>query len=463
MITIKNLLSAGTLVLFAASAYAEQQVEKIDSLMQAAHARGFFNGNVLVAREGQVIYQNEIGYADASKTTGLQPHTRFNVGSISKELDSVGLMMLAEEGKLQLHDAVAAHIPGLPEWSEKVTIHNLLKYTSGLPKVEYDRHSPFTDADAMRFLRGLEKLEFTPGTGHIYSNYNTFLRRRVIESASGQSYGAFLRDQIFEPYGMDGAVVEPTPETPHVAKAFDNELVEDDYPRFMSGWIYLTAEDLYQWGRHLHAYDIISRESLLTLAEGYQQERPAIGTVQVKGGAVAMHWHAGSSYNFESSHYVNPSDGFSVILMTNNKGFNVGDLTNGIAAILRGNDYEMPKKSLYMALRTEIFYRGFESGKKLLERISSDESDLYDANIQKALAKTGRYLLGVDKVQDAIKLLDYAKTQYPGDARFPALLGNIHRERGDRESAIQNYKKASALDPDNANIKGSLEALRAGA
>lgn len=460
MKSVKNILSAVMFSLSTATTVvAQPYAEKIDSLMTTAHERGFFNGNVLVARGGQVVYQNELGYADSTKTRLLQPDTRFNVGSISKEFDSVALMMLVEEGRLKLDDTVADYINGLPGWAEAVSMDSLLKYTSGLPRVEYDRSAPFTDADAMNFLRGLESLEFRPGSGYLYSNYNTFLRRKIIESISGQSFADFLQDRIFEPHGLRSGVVDPAPGTASLAIAFDHEFVADDFPQFMSGALYLTAQDLFKWTEKLHAHDIIGRESLLTLSEGYKAKRPVIGTVQVKDDELAMQWHAGSSYNFESSHYINSVDGFVVILMTNNKSFNVGDLTSSIDAILRNKPYEIPKKSLYLALRTEVFYHGFESGKKLLNDIIANERQLYELDVEKALAKTGGYLLGLGKLRDAINLLDYAAGKYPASEQFFLLLGDAYLQRGDELRARQNYEKARHLNPENEKILMRLQKL----
>lgn len=439
------------ILLSASCLFGQTQAERIDSLIKTAHQRGFFNGNVLVAKKGAIIYENEIGYSDASKTTMLNKHLRFNIGSISKEFNAVGIMLLVEEGKVSLSDSLSNFFSDLPAWSKNVTLKHLLQYTSGLPKVVFDRKKSYTDEDAWRFLRNLENVEFEPGTGYIYSNYNIFLRKRIIEKISGQSYGTFLRRRIFEPNDIAGAVVDPAPNSAHLVKAFDNKYIEDDFPKFMSGSIYMTALDLYRWTHHLHDYNIINKASLLTLFENYKQKGSTLGTGLIKNDELVMHWNSGSSYNFESSHYINLLDDFTVILMTNNKNFNVGDLTNAIDAILRNEPFTIPRKSLYMALRTETFYNGFESGIKLLTHIRRTKKNQYDENVKKAMQNTSNYLLLAEKVGDAIRLLEYATTEFPESPNLFRLLGDAYLKQGDKEQARINYEKANNLDPGMQN------------
>lgn len=441
--------------------FGQTQAERIDSLIKTAHEIGIFNGNILVAKNGKVIYQNEIGYAEAGRIRKLNKDLRFNIGSISKEFDAVSIMMLVEEGKLELNNAVSKFFSDLPAWSKKVTLKNLLQYTSGLPKVKFNRYKPFTDADAWRALKELEDLEFEPGTGYIYSNFNIFLLKRIIEKVSGQSYSTFLQDKIFEPNRMNGAIIDPAPNNNRLARAFNNKFIEDDYAEFMSGSIYLTVRDLYRWTRLLHDYKIIKQASLIKLFEGYEQKESTLGTGYIKNDKVLMHWNSGSSYNFESSHYINLKDDFTVILMTNNKNFNVGDLTNAIDAILRNEAFTVPRKSLYMALRTEIYYNGFESGKKLLTHIRSYKKELYDSDVEKAIHKTANYLNVTNKIEDAIELLHFATAEYPDSPKLMFLLGDSYFKQGNKERALAHYEKAGYLDPANEEIEARIKKIKA--
>jgi CubicO group peptidase (beta-lactamase class C family) len=109
---------------FTLSAVQAQSVNSrsIDSIMQVANARGIFNGNVLVAQKGRVIYQQSFGYADAGRRKKITSDLRFDIGSVSKEFNSTGIMILKERGLLKLDDPISKFLPGLPAWASKVKV-----------------------------------------------------------------------------------------------------------------------------------------------------------------------------------------------------------------------------------------------------------------------------------------------------------------------------------------------------
>ena len=131
---------------------------QIDSLIKIAYERGIFNGNILVVKNNEILYQNEFGYTDASKTTKLNQNSVFNIGSIAKEFNAVAIMMLKEQGKLSLDDKLSKFDLGLPKWAETVTVRHLLQYTSGLPRINWKTVK--NDQDMLTDLRNLKKLSF---------------------------------------------------------------------------------------------------------------------------------------------------------------------------------------------------------------------------------------------------------------------------------------------------------------
>ena len=108
----------------------------IDIFLQEQFKDGKLNGNVLVVKDGKKIYEKSFGYADGSKKTLLDENYRFNIGSIYKEFPAVAIMQLKEKNLLRTDDKISKYLTGLPEWSEKVSIKNLLQYSSGLPTID---------------------------------------------------------------------------------------------------------------------------------------------------------------------------------------------------------------------------------------------------------------------------------------------------------------------------------------
>ncbi len=153
-----------TSLLFSQTNSLTDKKDKIDYLLSQAHERGIFNGNALVAVNDTIIYQAALGYARGDKSEKLQKDHIFKIGSVSKEFDGVAIMLLHEQGKLDLESNVSEYFPFLPAWAEKVNVKNLLQYTSGLPAS--DNEEIRTDEEVWNFLNNLDSLAFEPGSDY---------------------------------------------------------------------------------------------------------------------------------------------------------------------------------------------------------------------------------------------------------------------------------------------------------
>ena len=129
--------------------------EAIDALMKISHDRGLFNGSVLVSSQGHVVYENELGFTDGSKTTKLSSDSFYSLGSIGKEFHGVSIMILQERGLLNIDDTLDKFNLDLPDWSKTVTIRNLLTYTSGLPRVNWGTIR--NNADILNDIKSVEQ------------------------------------------------------------------------------------------------------------------------------------------------------------------------------------------------------------------------------------------------------------------------------------------------------------------
>jgi hypothetical protein len=157
-----------------------QDTTKIAALMQAAHQRGIFNGNVLVADGTHIVYERSFGHADSSRAAALSSSNTFYVGSIAKEFKGVGILLLNQRGKLKLTDKISQYLSGYPAWADSIEIRHLLNYTSGLQDV------PDGSENAVQqTLSQLKALAFEPGKTYLYSYANVFLQKKIIEKITG--------------------------------------------------------------------------------------------------------------------------------------------------------------------------------------------------------------------------------------------------------------------------------------
>ncbi|MFA5753461.1 MAG: serine hydrolase domain-containing protein, partial [Bacteroidales bacterium] len=181
----------------------------LDSLFTSMHARGQFNGNVLIAENGKIIYQNCLGYADREKQIPLNENTLFNTGSVSKIFTAIAIQKLEEKKLLKLEDPVEKHLPGFPY--PDITIHHLLIHAGGLPEDSqllqnsgWDLSKIAKNKDVMDALYAQKPaLRFIPGQSSAYNNLGYIVLAQIVEQASGLDFKEYLHKYIFGPAKME--------------------------------------------------------------------------------------------------------------------------------------------------------------------------------------------------------------------------------------------------------------------
>ena len=431
----------------------------IDSLMRTSYNRGVFNGNILVAKNNNILYQNEFGYSDASKSKALNQKMIFNIGSIGKEFNAVALMILKEKGLLTLDDPISKFELQLPEWSNKVTIRHLLKYTSGLPKVNWNRVK--NDEDIYADLKHIDHLNFEPGSDYLYSNNNVFLQRRIVEKVSGMSFNDFIQKNILIPSHMLDAVLDATPKNPQLVAAFNNDMVNDKPMDIeFSGWVYPTANDMYHWISSLHSGRIISNESLLQLFDSCSKNsESALGKGIIENKELLLHEHHGSSFNYESFIHYNASEDLSIILMTNNKNFKLRDIAESIENILSGRSFSIPQKSIYLTIR-QTCYDNINEGIALYKSLKKNDPHAYDFTDENELNQLGYKLIEKNQIESAIKIFKLNISEFPNSANVYDSMGEAYHLNGNDDLAVSNYKKSLELDPNNSNAMEMIKKIQ---
>jgi len=190
----------------AAPAASQDLGAKIDSYLKPFVEANNFTGVVYISRGGSVLFQKGYGMANYELDVPNGPETRFHIASISKAFTAAAILLLEEHGKLSTLDSVSKHLPGYPN-GDKIRLEHLLTHSSGIPNVnnfpEYGRESFFPHSTAAVVAMFRDKpLEFEPGTRFNYSNSNYNVLALIIETVSGQSYGEFLKANIFDPLGL---------------------------------------------------------------------------------------------------------------------------------------------------------------------------------------------------------------------------------------------------------------------
>lgn len=207
------------LTTLAFSAYAQpnppsSKTARIDSFLTALADHHLFNGSILVAEQGKIIYQKSVGYADASRHLKNTDTTHFNLASLSKPFTAIAILQLVQKGKLKLDDPVTTFFPDFPYPS--VTIRHLLTHTSGLPGLERQEDSYIKDhPDELisaqtvyaHLVEQKKSLADQPGNTWRYNNLNYMLLAMLVEKIARMPFADYMQKSVFTPAGMTSTYV----------------------------------------------------------------------------------------------------------------------------------------------------------------------------------------------------------------------------------------------------------------
>lgn len=189
----------------------------IDAFMKNLHRRYGFNGNVLVAKKGKIIYQNAIGWADYLHRDSLHIDSKFELASVTKPMTATGVLMLVEEGKIRLDQDVRDFFPDFPY--QGITVKMLLTHRSGMMNYVYfvdklwksqrkDETKGITNQDVMQLIAEHKPAPYMqPNRKFHYNNSNYMVLAAIIEKVTGKTYADYMQEAIFKPAGMKNTAV----------------------------------------------------------------------------------------------------------------------------------------------------------------------------------------------------------------------------------------------------------------
>jgi CubicO group peptidase (beta-lactamase class C family) len=191
--------------------------KRVDEVMQHLHSHAGFNGNVLVAKHGKIIYENSFGYADYLRKKMLNINSQFELASVTKTMTSTAILQLMERGKLRLDQNVKDFFPNFPY--EGVTIKLLLTHRSGLMNYVYftddvyrkehrDQRKGISNMDEMNLIAQYKPNRFNvPDKRFLYNNSNFMVLGSIIEKVTGMPYAQYMKENVFNPAGMSHTAV----------------------------------------------------------------------------------------------------------------------------------------------------------------------------------------------------------------------------------------------------------------
>lgn len=240
---------------------------QIDGYLNELVNSGRFQGQVLVARQGQGLVNKGYGLADAASGTPNTAATRIRLASLSKQFTAAAIMRLVAQDRLSISDPVCRFFNPCPAAWQPLTVRHLLNHTSGLPNYtdfpEFDatEQLPTTPQELVSRFRDMP-LGFAPGSAFSYNNSGYLLLGLIIEQVSGTSYEQFLQQELFAPLGMADTGVDHNAgaitagAVGHAAPGVVSSFL-DASTLFGAGALYSSAADLYRWDQALYGDSVL--------------------------------------------------------------------------------------------------------------------------------------------------------------------------------------------------------------
>lgn len=335
------------------------KADKVDDFVRAKLAeRNIPGAAIAVIKKGKISKIKGYGLASVEFNVPATTETVFEIGSVSKQITAAGILILMQDGKLNLDEKISRYLPNTPTSWEKVTIRNLLNHTSGIKSYSsltgFDLSKRMKQADFIKALSP-HPLDFETGTNYVYSNSGYNLLSFIIESVSGKNYWDFMRERVFNPLGMTKtADRDPQFIIKNRATGYEwtnNRLVGRDYELtdlFGAGAIVSTISDMAKWELALQSDKLLKKE---TKAEMWKPLTFNSGKTypyglgwrfsDIRGHKLIAHSGQTAGFGASLSRYVD--DNLTVIALTNLGETGMGTMiAHGIAKIL------IPSMSLKM-------------------------------------------------------------------------------------------------------------------
>ncbi|MGZ3873337.1 MAG: serine hydrolase [Mucilaginibacter sp.] len=489
----KQFLILAFLVTGTLSARAQYAGKNMDSLFRATAAKGLLNGNVLVAQEGKIIYQQSFGLADFEQKKPHYPSTSFQLASLSKVFTAIAVLQQYERGKLKLDDAYSKYFPLFPY--KDITIRGLLSHSSGLSDQDLEgafadfkrkNHREPNNQDLLQVIAAANvKMTLPPGQKWWYCNLGYELLANLVEKVSGISFEQYLEKNILQPAGMKDTYLKlpATPARTATANNYDYtsryapEKVKVNYTEEAFGHsnLYSTTGDLFKLDQALYGNRLLKPATLaiaftpdkwkdgsdnLVWANigGMGQALDGLGWFIFKDQSMGKTvWHAGGMQGAVTIMLRNIGRKQTVILLDNAGSEGLYKTALNTLKLLNGQPLLPVKKNLSKIYGRTMMKDGIDHAMALLLQLKADTAS-YNLS-EDDMNNLGYAMLSGKELAQALETLKVNCLLYPESDNVYNSYGEALAKAGRKEDAIAMYRRSLAINPKNEDSQQALQAL----
>ena len=440
---------------------------KIDTYLTKGTLNGF-SGAISVIKKGEVIINKGYGLANKKTKTLNNPNTIFDIGSNTKQFTAAAILKLVELKKLKLTDPLTQFFKKLPVNKQGITIHQLLTHAAGFSE---SIGRDFTEISQKDFFEKLfaSTLLSKPGEKYSYSNTGYSVLGRIIELASGQSYEAFLNEQLFIPAGMlQTGYLLPKWDTKQIAHGYNRNIIEREssITRYQedgglnwhlkgNGGINSTQNDMLLWYKALKTNTVLSKASFKKLTTNHISGYGYGWGIKKSKDHGKRISHNGSNGTFTHSLIWYPEEELYIVYATNANSAKVESIAYVIAKIILNESYT-PKpiqNNVYAFSLNYTKQHSSDTSNEFLHLLQENYPD--DLKNSRLINTIGNLLLRFNEnLEWSVALFKINVERYPKDGNLWDSLGDGYMANKLKEDAIKSYQKAIEL-----GYKGSQKKL----
>ena len=315
---------------------------------------------VAVIQRGEVIYSSGFGAAQLEYGIPIEPTTIFHVASVSKQFTSMAVLLLVEEGKIDLDADLRGYLEWVPDLGAVVAPRHILSHTSGVRDqwelvytAGWRMDDVITKADVRRLMTKQRELNFPPGSRYMYSNMGYRLAAELVQEVSGMPFSEFVKERILDPLGMDHTHVHDDHEMVVPGRAYSYRPSGDGFRNSVLSYanhgatsLFTTAEDLVHWLDNFRTQEVGASmlEEMTTRSQLNDGERIgyALGITNDRYRGRPRLQHSGGDAGFRSQVLWFPEDEVGVAVVSNLGSANPGLLASQVVDIVLADVLEPP-------------------------------------------------------------------------------------------------------------------------
>ncbi len=474
---MKKFITIVLLSCLATALFAQDKQKQLEAIMKTYHQYNMFDGAVLVAENGKVIYKGAFGLANREWNIPNTTDTKFMLGSVSKPITAILMLVQVQKGLIDLDKTIADYIPSFSKKNgSRITIRQLLSHSSGMPNYDIIKDF-FPNISRKNYSREEyiklymdSALVFEPGTSYYYSSWGYYTLGYIMEKVTGKSYSQLMKEDIFDKTGMNSSgSYFHTQIVPKRATGYDYSLgsftsadFRDQSNTMGTGDLYSTVEDLFK----LHI--AISNNTLLNKKLTDEMFTPGIRPWRYGFGwfnqnfkysstdSVFANYHLGMTEGFLSFMVRIPSTNSLVVFLCNSAPTHFFGIAGNLIKVLYNKPVDL-KQPVHKAMATLLTNSNAIVALEQYKKMKADTAHYYIDWL--AMNQLGDELYNLKRYEDARIIFENNAAEFPTRDLPLYSVGKAYEALDKKETALEWYRKAIQLNPNFEEARSKIKEL----